>query len=166
MQNTASMVRTVEIDSAEFGDTYRFVLRPQTQLVQRIIELNKQFELATARDLAMNSTDMAALGEIMMSGPQSPTELARRLQISTAAVTTVVDRLELAGHVTRESHPTDRRGILVAPTPASIERALATLMPVAQAIDSALDQFDETECATIARYLETIIQQQEKTLAE
>lgn len=157
------MVRNVE---ADFGDTYRVTVRAQTQLVQRIIELNKQFELATARGLGLNSTDVAALGEIMMSGSQSPTELARRLQISTAAMTTVVDRLETAGHVTRENHPTDRRGILVSATPSSVERAVSTLIPVARAIDSALDQFDEAECAVILRYLETIAQQQERALQE
>ncbi len=152
--------------SPDFGDTYRFVLRPQTLLVQQMISLSKQFEISTSRNLGLNATDTAALGEVMMSGPLSPTELARRLQISTAAVTTVVDRLETAGHVTRGAHPTDRRGILVAATPESVQRALAELIPVAQAIDSALDQFDEAECAVIQRYLETITQRQQEALSE
>ena len=150
---------------ADFGDTYRLVLRPQTQLVQRIVELNKQFELATSRALGINSTDSAALGLVMMSGPQSPTDIARHLQISTAAVTTVVDRLETAGHVTRESHPTDRRGILIAPTLESVQRALSTLIPIAQAIDASLDEFDETERATIQRYLASVVSRQEDVLS-
>jgi DNA-binding MarR family transcriptional regulator len=100
----------------------------------------------------------------MMSGPQSPTELARRLQVSAAAVTTIVDRLEAHGHVTRTRHPTDRRGILVAATRGSVDRALRTLIPVAQAIDSALDQFDEAERAAIARYLESVARLQREAL--
>lgn len=147
-----------------FGDEFRLALRPQTLLVQQVIELNKQFELATSRALGINSTDSAALGLVMLSGPQSPTDIAKHLQISTAAVTTVVDRLETAGHVTRESHPTDRRGILVAPTPQSVRRALTTLIPVARAIDSSLDGFDEAERAVIERYLKTIVQRQQEAL--
>jgi len=150
----------------EFGDAYRIVLRPQTVLVQQVIDLNKQFESATSRSLGLNATDTAALGEVMMTGPQSPTELARRLQVSTAAVTTVVDRLEAAGHVTREQHPTDRRGILVAPTNESIARAMRTLIPVAQAIDSALDEFSEAECDVIERYLVAVTERQQQALPE
>lgn len=147
-------------EPAQFGDTYRVVLRPQTQLVQQVIELNKQFEAATARQIGLNATDMAALGEVMMSGPLSPTELARRLQVSTAGVTTIVDRLESTGHVTRAQHPTDRRAVLVTPTPESVERALRTLLPVAQAIDGALDGFSEEEQLVIRRYLEAVTERQ------
>ena len=150
--------------SPDFGDTYRFEMRPQTQLVQQIIELNKQFEMAVSRSLGMNSTDASALGFVMMAGPQSPTEIAKRLQISTAAVTTVVDRLETAGHVSREGHPTDRRAILVAATPESVERALQTLMPIAMAIDGSLDQFDDGERSVIQRYLETVVERQQDAL--
>lgn len=165
MQITGSIVSDVETGtSAEFGDTFRFALRPQTLLVQRIIELTKNFETATGRDLGINSTDMAALGEVMMSGPQNPTEIARRLQISTAAMTAVVDRLETAGHVTRESNPSDRRGILIVPTPESVQRALSTLMPIARAIDESLDEFDESERAIIQRYLESIVARHERVL--
>jgi DNA-binding MarR family transcriptional regulator len=148
----------------DFGDAYRVVLRPPTLLVQQVIALNKEFEAATSRAIGLNSTDMAALGEVMMAGPQSPTDLARRLQVSTAAVTTIVDRLEAAGHVTRSQHPTDRRGVLVSPTPESVDRAMRTLLPVAQAIDSALDQFDEDQRAVITTYLETVAEHQRAAL--
>lgn len=150
--------------NADFGDTYRIVLRPQTLLIQEVIGLNKMFESATARAMGVNGTDMAALGEVMMSGPLSPTQLARRLAVSTAAVTTIVDRLEAGGHVGRSQHPTDRRAVLVTATQESMARAVRDLMPVARAIDSALDDFDETERAVIARYLEAVTTRQTAAL--
>ena len=153
-------------DAQDFGDAYRFAVRPPTVLIQQIIDLNKRFESATSRALGLNGTDMAALGEVMMTGPQSPTELARRLQITTAAVTTVVDRLEAAGHVTRQQHPTDRRAVLVAPTDESVTRAMRTLIPVALAIDSTLDGFSEAESGVILRYLQAVADQQQKALPE
>lgn len=147
-------------NSTLFGETYRVALRPPTLLVQQAIELNKQFESATARQIGLNGTDMAALGEVMMSGPLSPTELARRLQVSTAGVTTIVDRLESTGHVSRAQHPTDLRAVLVTPTPESVERAVRTLIPVAQAIDGALDDFTPEEQELIRRYLEAVTARQ------
>lgn len=151
--------------AASFGDAYRVALRPQTLLIQQVIALNKQFESAAGRAIGLNATDTAALGEVMMSGPLSPTELARRLQVSTAAVTTIVDRLEGSGHVTRSQHPTDRRAVLVTPTPESVQRAISTLIPVARAIDSALDAFEESECEVISRYLEAVAERQRGTLS-
>lgn len=153
-------------ENADFGDVYRIALRPPTLLVQEVIGLNKAFESATARDMGVNGTDMAALGEVMMSGPLSPTQLARRLSVSTAAVTTIVDRLEAGGHVVRAKHPTDRRAVLVTPTPESVARAMRDLMPVAQAIDSALDEFDDAEREVIARYLTAVTVQQAAALPE
>lgn len=150
---------------ASFGDAYRVALRPQTLLIQQVVALNKQFETEAGRAIGLNATDTAALGEVMLSGPLSPTELARRLQVSTAAVTTIVDRLEGTGHVTRAQHPTDRRAVLVTPTPESVQRAIRTLIPVAQAIDSALDAFEDDEREVITRYLEAVAERQRATLS-
>ena len=74
------------------------------------------------------------------------------------AATTSIDRLVALGHVTREPHPTDRRGTLVVPQPASRDRAMARLMPMIMGIDAELDEFTEAEQATIARYLERVVE--------
>ena len=46
-----------------------------------------------------------------MGSPSTPSEPARLLDVSTAASTGVVDRLERRGHVQRRKHPSDRRGL-------------------------------------------------------
>jgi DNA-binding MarR family transcriptional regulator len=147
-----------------FGDTFRITLSDVTLRIQEFITLSKEYESAISRRLGINATDTAALGELMMNGPMSPTDLARRLQISTAAVTTVVDRLNAADHVTREPHPTDRRGVLIVLTPETVRRAMRTLMPVASAINSTLDEFDESERAVIGRYLDLVVERQREAL--
>ncbi|MCU1412484.1 MAG: MarR family transcriptional regulator [Rhodoglobus sp.] len=160
------IVITVEPEpsSAVFGDAYRAALRPETFLLQEIIELSKKVESAACRAFALNPTDLLALCQIMMGGPLSPTGLARSLRLSTAAVTTVVDRLEATGHVTRSQHPTDGRAVLVVPTSGSIDRAFETLLPVATAIDAALEEFDGRERAIISRYLEAVAARQRAAL--
>ena len=49
--------------------------------------------------------------------PLSPTEIARRLIVTTASVTSLLDTLERRGLVERRADPGDRRRLLVAITP-------------------------------------------------
>jgi DNA-binding MarR family transcriptional regulator len=63
-------------------------------------------------------TDIAALGHLYVDGSHTPTDLARRLRVTTASVTELLDRLEQRGWISREPHPHDRRRILVTLTDA------------------------------------------------
>ena len=56
------------------------------------------------------------------------TELARDMTISTSGLTRLVDRIEQAGHVRRESCPNDRRGFNAVLTPAG-RRMVAKATP-------------------------------------
>jgi len=135
--------------------------RPQarrpTQLLRDILDISEEFEEHVGRTLSVNATDLEAMEHLIMSGPLPPTELSRRLNISTQAVTASIDRLIGVGHVTREQHPTDRRSVVVVPNPRSVETAMATLMPMIMGIDRVLDNFDDTEKEVIERYLNQVV---------
>jgi DNA-binding MarR family transcriptional regulator len=122
-----------------------------------ILDTSEEFEQHVGRTLSVNPTDLDAMENLIMHGPLSPTELSRQLNISTAAVTAVIDRLIGVGHVTREQHPTDRRSVVVIPNPKSVETAMATLMPMIMGIDRVLDEFDDEEKAVIERYLDRVV---------
>jgi DNA-binding MarR family transcriptional regulator len=55
------------------------------------------------------------------AGPSKQRDLAAALEHSPRHVTTLVDELVAAGHVTRRAHPDDRRAVLVELTPAAAE---------------------------------------------
>lgn len=131
--------------------------RAPTVLLRDILDVTEEFSAHLGRELTVNPTDLQAMQHLMMTGPLSPTELAQRLGISTAAVTAVVDRLAAVGHVSRVQNPTDRRGVLVVPAPESVEKAMGTILPMIAGIDGVLDGFDDTEQATIAAYLERVL---------
>lgn len=135
----------------------RFGVRRATELIRDVREVSQEFELHVGRQLAVNPTDLQAMEHLIQNGPLGPTELARRLDISTAAVTSVVDRLTALGHVTRTQHPTDRRGVVVVPSPESVKRAMDALIPMISGIDAVLDDFDPDEQATITAYLEQVL---------
>ena len=132
-------------------------VRRATELIREVREVSQEFELHVGRELTVNPTDLLAMEHLIQSGPLAPTELARRLEISTAATTAVVDRLAALGHVTRMQNPTDRRGIVVVPSATSVARAMATLMPMIMGIDGVLDEFEPDEQAIITEYLERVI---------
>lgn len=132
--------------------------RRPTQLLREILEVSDAFEAHLGRQLGVNATDRQAMEHLIRSGPLSPTELSARLGMSAAAVTTVIDRLESVGHVTRSAHPRDRRGVIVAPEPRSVERAMGILLPMIGAVDGVLDDLDDAERETVERYLQRVVE--------
>lgn len=78
-----------------------------------------------ARVLGINRTDARCWDILDQLGPITAGELARRAQLTTGAVTGVIDRLESRGFVRRVRDETDRRKVLVELTVEARERARA-----------------------------------------
>jgi DNA-binding MarR family transcriptional regulator len=60
--------------------------------------------------------DVGVLAALRFAGPKqqlSPTSLFKGLMLSSAGITSRLDRLEKRGYVKRMRHPSDRRGVLV-----------------------------------------------------
>src|SRR5438034_4847118 len=68
-------------------------------------------------------SDFAVLEMLLHKGPQPVNEIGRRIELTSGAITTAVDRLESRGLVTREAHATDRRARIVRLTPAGKQQA-------------------------------------------
>jgi len=85
----------------------------------------------TQSSMKMGESDLAAVRMMFESRESgvslSPTDLAKRLHISTASTTLLIDRLVLSGHVVRNPHPTDRRSVVLTPTEASNDEVKSTL---------------------------------------
>jgi len=138
--------------------TQRPRVHDATILLREIRELSAAFESHLGSKLTVNPTDLTAMEHLIQDGPLTPTDLAHRLGVSTAAVTTVIDRLTAVGHVSRVPNPDDRRGVLVVPAPASVAKAMGTLMPMVMGIDGVIGSFTEEEQAVITRYLEQVVE--------
>lgn len=136
-----------------FGDSHAATL-----LLRELIDVTDDFERSLGDELAVNTTDLTAMEHLIAAGPLSPTALAERLELSTAAVTTVIDRLEASGHARRAPNPEDRRGTLVVPEPASVGRAMRRIVPMVTAVDAAIREFPPTEQEVIVRYLSAVVE--------
>lgn len=66
-----------------------------------------------ARDLGFSTVELTAIFLVGGTENCTPKHLSAELDVSTGAITAMVDRLEKAGHVERLAHPTDRRSQLL-----------------------------------------------------
>jgi DNA-binding MarR family transcriptional regulator len=89
-----------------------------------VVMATERERLRMAREvLNVGLNEMLACAYIAASGPRTPSDIADRLQITTASVTELVDRLERNGLVSRVPHPTDRRKVLVTLTAAGEQKS-------------------------------------------
>jgi DNA-binding MarR family transcriptional regulator len=93
-------------------------------------------------------------------GPLSPTEIARRLIVTTASVTSLLDTLERRGLVERRPDPADRRRLLVAITPpaqAMVRQYVPEVVALQGAVMSGIGEEDRQQLiAVLTRIREAI----------
>ena len=77
--------------------------------------------------------------------PLSPTEIARRLIVTTASVTSLLDTLERRGLVERRADPADRRRLLVAITPPAQALVRQYVPEVVALQDAVMDGISEQD---------------------
>src|SRR5512135_1079255 len=96
---------------AELGNEVRASQRATDMVDELICQL-----------LGINRTDARCLDILDQHGSMSAGDLAEASRLTTGAITAVVDRLERAGLARRVPDPTDRRRVLVEPTPKAYAR--------------------------------------------
>ena len=112
------------------------------------------YTAAVARRMGLGLSEIAAL-EHLQGGELTPTELGRRLYMSSGAVTALVDRLERAGYVERRPNPRDRRSSVVRVTRAGVEEGVRHLGPLAEELFGVAAGLSEGERAAAGRYVES-----------
>ena len=81
---------------------------------------------------------------VLGTGPHTQRELAAASMVEEQTMSRVLDRLERAGHVTRQRDPADRRRLIVRPTTAG-QRAYRAAIDADVANTIITDQLDEPE---------------------
>lgn len=136
-----------------------------TPILDKVLHLSTLVNADLTRfeqESGLTTARIHVLWVLGLAGPSPQQSLAQALDVSPRNVTGLVDGLVASGHVTRESHPTDRRSTLVTPTTlgkraiqelrashADLARQLFADIPARQ-----LKAFESTLDATIARFTE------------
>src|SRR5947207_11869866 len=111
-----------------------------THLWLVMMKAHRTLELLATRSIKssrMGLSDFAVMEMLLHKGPQTANEIGRRIDLTSGAITTAVDRLESRGLVIREAHETDRRARIVRLTAAGKEQAMKVFAGHKMAMDSA-----------------------------
>jgi DNA-binding MarR family transcriptional regulator len=123
-----------------------------TLALRDLVEAGALLRHVVSRRARLSETEMTTLDHLSR-GPLGPAEVARLLEVSTAASTGVVDRLVERGHAERRAHPEDRRRVEVHLTASGRRELLEHLGPMLAGLAALETSFDEAELAVVERYL-------------
>jgi DNA-binding MarR family transcriptional regulator len=129
----------------------------------RVQMLGRRFRRDAERSLAkahIDYWDYEVLATLRRHGHEkrlTATRLAELSQISRAAMTHRIDRLESRGLVTRQGHESDRRAVLVSLTVAGRSIVDKALEPRLRAARDSISGLTKTERRTIARLMRKLM---------
>lgn len=129
-------------------------------LLRRVaVQLNLVGAEFAARS-GLHPTDLRAIIELLDAEragvAATPTWLAGRLQLSTASVTALTDRLERAGHAQRSRGEADRRRVRLTVTNSAKQLGEAFFRPMIGQVVGILAGFGRTERDAIAEFLAAV----------
>ncbi|HET8959048.1 MarR family winged helix-turn-helix transcriptional regulator [Nocardioides sp.] len=117
-----------------------------------------------ARRASLSHTELQTL-ELLFEGPMGPADLARRLGVSTAASSGIVDRLTARGHVVRVPHESDRRRTHVTITESGAAEIIGHLTPMFTALHELDSGLDDQQRQVVETYLRGAITALRRLLA-
>lgn len=124
--------------------------------VRRLDLLMSQMHLEMCERLGLSAGELLALAHLSVDGPLGPTELTRRLHMTTGAMTAMLDRLAERDFVVREPHPSDRRRVVVRLTADGRDRIFTHVHGVANGVIAISRRLDAEQRRTVAEYIEHI----------
>lgn len=148
------------------GSTGRSVDDGIGESFTQILALQQRLRRRMQDALAVDAAGLNTMIYLATVGSDSPTAIAGTLQASTAATSLVLNRLEAAGHVSRQPHPDDRRKVVVAPTPQSLTAAYECVRPIIDGIDRASAALTAAQRSTVAEFLAAVVHVYEDALRD
>jgi DNA-binding MarR family transcriptional regulator len=108
----------------------------------------------------LNRGEVGVLSALRIAGPPhrlSPTRLGRGLMLSSAGMTSRIDRLERRGLVRRLPDPDDRRGVMVELTDQGLEIVDAAVAALAISDRELLERFEPQELVLLEGLLRKLL---------
>ncbi|GAA2467102.1 MarR family winged helix-turn-helix transcriptional regulator [Terrabacter carboxydivorans] len=123
-----------------------------TAALRELILVGERYRIAVASHLGLTVNESRAISHLLARGAMGQTELATALGLTTSSTTTLVDRLEERGMVTRVPDPHDRRRSSVEIPASGVRR----LRDVRDWMPHAFDDIGPDELPDVAGMLETL----------
>jgi DNA-binding MarR family transcriptional regulator len=145
----------------------------RTALLEELIAVNRAYQSAVEKMdealgklLGVNRTDGRCLDVIDQRPGLTAGELAEAVGLSPGAVTTVLDRLEERGLVTRSRDPDDRRRVTLKMTPEANRLAWEAYGPLGEMGGPFMAELSDKELEAVIRFLRGGTEINERRAAE
>jgi DNA-binding MarR family transcriptional regulator len=116
------------------------------------------FHQAAAATYGLGITDMKALGALLQEGPMTAGQIAKRLSLTTGAVTSVIDRLERRNLVERVNDPNDRRKVIVTVNRKTLASGENVYRSIGEAFNALYTTYSTEELQFLVRHYEASIE--------
>jgi DNA-binding MarR family transcriptional regulator len=110
----------------------------------------------SAGQAGLSQSDFQALVRVVAADGLTGAAVRRILGVTSSSVSELADRLEQAGMIARTRRPSDRRVVVLRPTPRgrrAVERALA---PVLTAMATVVGGLSDDELGVVSRFLDDV----------
>jgi DNA-binding MarR family transcriptional regulator len=92
-------------------------LQSLTAALRQLVLAMEARRVAIANELEVGVSEVTAMEHLHMAGTLTPSDLGRRMALTSGSVTALLDRLERSGLILREPNPDDKRSVLLRATP-------------------------------------------------
>jgi DNA-binding MarR family transcriptional regulator len=121
---------------------------------------------AIAAKVGLSASDTKTLDVLLRQGPCTAGELARHTGLTTASVTSLIDRLEAKRLVRRVADAADRRRVIVEPVLERIARFAPLFGAVGESFEEFFGQYNDRELTLILDYLRQSAERSRRIAAE
>jgi DNA-binding MarR family transcriptional regulator len=108
----------------------------------------------------LHRTDLNALAVVMDQTSRgqrvTPRDLGAVINLSTSATSSMLDRLERAGHITRKQHPHDRRSVVVEITELALQTGGRIFGQLGGATDALMSRYSDEDIMVVVGFLEEL----------
>jgi len=125
--------------------------------LQQLGVRQRRLEKKLAGALRTDVSGLEVMDHLIALGPTTPSTLATQLGTSTAAMSLVLNRLEDAGHITRQRHPEDGRKLVVTAAPASSDQVWDLVSPQITAIDALIAGYTPEQQDLVEGFLDAVL---------
>jgi MarR family transcriptional regulator, organic hydroperoxide resistance regulator len=124
------------------------------------------FHQAAAAAYGLGITDMKTLSALLQEGPMTAGQLTQRLNVTTGAVTNVIDRLERRNIAKRMPDANDRRKVIVTVNLEALEGAGNVYRSMGEAFEQLLETYSTEELVFLVKYYQAMIELTKREIAK
>lgn len=125
-----------------------------TTVLRRMGAASALHSQAIAKRIGIAPVDLECLDMILLAGPVTAGQIMEHTNLTSGAVTGLIDRLAKKGYVERATDPQDRRKVIVRIVPEAVRPIENLFVPMAERSAALMRQYSAEELDLIAGFVE------------